>query len=377
MSSLISLAEWSTKMVDQFDPPFYWEVDEHPYKFCNKHLARWYEKEYNCWANFIDKNFSSLKNSLKEKSIDQDKDYDLIFLKKIREDYDYVRLFFSGGSDSLTVFNKLIENDIFIDEVILLVLEDINLSCNREISEVALPLVKKHKDKFKKYNILTTSWERMYQQYKDPYGFFTLTTGSSAPPDLGRCFIAARDRKFIPNSCYIKCSDKPQLVFYKNKCYATVPDGSVGGEILIPNQIWFWLDKDNIKSYIKDARIYRDYLTTHHKINENQVHFFKPNSTDYSNSLIRDIPSSSKMFKKSVDKKMDGKYVERLKNSISNDQHRLLISYYNCLDKFFEVFPETEQGGFNEYNNNDKFAWFIDIDTLEVFSQKELIPQGF
>ena len=118
MSKLLTLAKESTKLVDETGAKFYWEVDDHPYKFYNKHLARWYENEYGVWSNFVDRSLSSIKENLKDKSIDYSIDYNSIFLKKIREKYDYVRLLFSGGSDSRTVFDTAINNKIYIDELI-------------------------------------------------------------------------------------------------------------------------------------------------------------------------------------------------------------------------------------------------------------------
>ena len=45
---------------------------------------------------------------------------------------------------------------------------------------------------------------------------------------------------------------------------------------------------------------------------------------------------------------------------------------------FYEVFPETKtESGLKEYHNNGKFAWFIDLDSLEIYTQDELIPNGF
>ncbi len=46
------------------------------------------------------------------------------------------------------------------------------------------------------------------------------------------------------------------------------------------------------------------------------------------------------------------------------------------MEKFFEIFPECRTG-FDPLVSQGKFAWFIDIDNLEIYSQQELIPNGF
>jgi hypothetical protein len=53
-----------------------------------------------------------------------------------------------------------------------------------------------------------------------------------------------------------------------------------------------------------------------------------------------------------------------------------LSDYFCCLKKFQKIFPDCKTN-YNKYNNRGKFGWLIDIDSLEAFSQQELIPNGF
>lgn len=43
--------------------------------------------------------------------------------QQLREQYDYIILYFSGGADSLNVLNAFVENNIFVDEIIMLIPE--------------------------------------------------------------------------------------------------------------------------------------------------------------------------------------------------------------------------------------------------------------
>ena len=378
MDKLDSLAEWSTRWINKVGIKYYWEAEGHPYKFCNKHLANWYERERNCWTQFVSTQFSSIKQNLSDGLLDMDRNYNAEYLQKIRNTNDYIQFFFSGGSDSITVFEEAVDNNIFIDEVISLYIENIDYECNQEIVHNALPYIAKHKSKYGKFTLLNTSFDSLAEHFRDPYGFFMLSTAMTAPLNLGRPFLSATQRPHIPNSCYIKCTDKPNLLHYKGNWYATFNDGSYGGENAIPNLLYFWLEGDNIKSYIKDARLYRDYLKQNYTLGKD-MRFFKTDPKDQSNLVIRkNPPNMNVQFGKNyVGDKLDDKYVSRFMDAIRQPHYDVLIGYYKCLDKFFEIFPETRQNGFVNYNNNDKFAWFINIDTLEVMSQMEMIPKGF
>lgn len=66
--------------------------------------------------------------------------------EQLREKYDYLALYYSGGADSDNILNHFIENDIKIDEVISLIdyegTQDRISQVNAEIFEVAIPKVK-------------------------------------------------------------------------------------------------------------------------------------------------------------------------------------------------------------------------------------------
>lgn len=47
----------------------------------------------------------------------------------IRDKYSYIVLYFSGGSDSTTMLNAFLDNDIFVDEVVTIIFDGVNLPC--------------------------------------------------------------------------------------------------------------------------------------------------------------------------------------------------------------------------------------------------------
>lgn len=378
MSNLDKIAEWSTNLVDHSGSKYYWQPEGSSTKLCNKQLALWYEQEYNCWTNFISTEHTNIQRNLSNAVIDMDKNYTAEYLHKIREQYDYVQLLFSGGGDSVTIFDEIVTNKIYIDEVISCYVDNLDYQCNQEIKNNAIPYAEKHKDYYGKFSLVNNSFNLLSSLFEDPYGLFKLPVGMSAPLNIGRVFTALHNREKIPNSCYIRGADKPQLIHYKNSWYATFTDGNIGTDINLPNVLYFWLEGENIKSYIQDARKYRDYLKNNYILGKD-LRFFKTSVDEAVDIKIRSqVPHPDKLFRKNLEHTaVDDKCASRFVDALQSNHYGLLINYFNCVAKFLEIFPGAEKDGFKKLNQNDKFAWIINIDTLEVMTQKEFIPNGF
>jgi hypothetical protein len=66
------------------------------------------------------------------------------------------------------------------------------------------------------------------------------------------------------------------------------------------------------------------------------------------------------------------KGLQRMHDALSAGRMDLLVNYFTAIEKCNELLPD-----YANKNIPGKFAWFIDIDSLEVFTQQELIPNGF
>ena len=74
----------------------------------------------------------------------------------------------------------------------------------------------------------------------------------------------------------------------------------------------------------------------------------------------------------------DLKTLLRFKECFGHNKFTTLIKYFEAVKTFYEIFPEAKtERGLKQYNSNGKFAWFIDLDTFKVYTQDELIPNGF
>jgi len=99
--------------------------------------------------NFNDEIFSSY-----DWQIEPEETISELYVKRceqLREKYDYLVLFYSGGADSDNILNYFIQNNIHLDEVVCLTnyegSQDRLSRWNAEIYEVAMPKIKKIQEK--------------------------------------------------------------------------------------------------------------------------------------------------------------------------------------------------------------------------------------
>lgn len=374
---LLQLAEESTQRVESDRYKFYWQSQG--YKFDNKNLSKWFEKETGHWSTFSCSQLEDIKQNLADKKLDMQHDYSTDFVKKLREKYGYIQLFFSGGYDSTTILKKFVDNGLRIDETCTLTIGNFDDECNQEVHFLATPAIVKYQEHIDKTTIINNSYEMLADWFEDPYRFFTMPGDSNLPYGFGRLGNATSLRNSRPDGCYIKGHDKPQLIYYRDKWYAVNLDNAINGDTDVPNMYWFWLEGDNIKSYLQDARKYRDHLVNSRNI-EKKLQFFKPSQSEEDNVNVLHraaICNPDKILRKDLSGKvLLRKHKQRLISMIENNQNRLLTNYFTCQAKYNEILGDDNRD-LGRSNDNSKFSWMIDIDSLEVFTQQELIPNGF
>jgi hypothetical protein len=357
---LQTLIEQSTKRVEEQNNPYYWTADG--YRFDNKNLALWYEKDTGHFTTFVDSQLDVIRGHLST-AIDMDRNYNRDYLQYLKSTYSEVHLFFSGGADSVTILDTAVQNNIELDKLICLTCDDLSLECNREIRLCAMPVAEKHN-----YEIVSTSYDQHAEAYRDPLAFFRIsgavTTQFRSALDVNPNIV------YQPNVVYVKGSDKPQMLKYKDQWYAVFIDSQMGGDYKNPNVKCFWLDAFNIKSYVKDALLYREYLQNNDLVKPG-LQFFKPSQ----DPKIGIVLGRSKVVNDDAqhaknEKYVSSKAVQRVHDAIDQNHYDLLINYYTAKKTFNSILPDFD-------TDSGKFAWLIDMDTLEVYTQKQLIPNGF
>lgn len=385
---LWELTEESTRIINTHPEyfKFYWRHGD--YKFKNPNLANWYEQETGHFCEYHHTKIDDIRLALEDKSFDINHDYNIDFLKHLRNKYDHITLFTSGGWDSHTVFMKAMDNDIFIDLLYTWLWLDEYNSGNQEIIANVYPLLDLFRGKYGRYHAFITNWEIAEQYWEDEWTMFT--SSSPCPLPMNLCtqvkpgydsakILGLTDEQmgnFLPtqNSVAIKGNDKPHILLYNDKWYVIAFDTHDGssGDI---NCIHFWFEPENIKSFVKDARIYREYLLNNHERRDRfgKLEFFKlSNPGNEINQYInrRPIIDSNAQFSK-FDKQWP-----RWKDAYDNNW-TVMNNYFRNINNFLKVFPGSDRDNFKKYNQNRKWAWCIDIDTLEIYTQAELIPDGF
>jgi hypothetical protein len=388
---------------------YYWEVDGH--KLYNLNLARWYEKEYNAYARFVcsPDYMQRFQQALSDKHVDMNHNYDLDMIRKLKKDYSHVSLLFSGGYDSSRVFFEFVENGIMLDETIMHLYPPVYEKFNKEFRMNGIGALEAYKHMVGKNTVVQATDDDLVNQFNsDEYLFFNAPMEALYMPwEMGyyspeRHFkeLSVQKRgpsetpphlEFKQNSCHIKAIDKPQLIYYKRKWYVTASDANIGDRNGLMNTIFFWLHPDNVKSLIQQARKFRDFCLTsndgikrhayashireHHNPNfdpKSPLSFFTLNDNSEWNYIIgsdRIYHPESKLPKHLG---VPGRRIE----AVDKNRFDIVCAYAKCMGKFLEIFPECGKG-LRDYNNQGKFAWIIDIDTLEIFTQEELIPNGF
>ena len=250
--------------------------------------------------------------------------------------------------------------------------------CNREIKQCAVPVLEKYKGKFGSYEIVPTTWDDHARIYADELSFFR----HAAPIVLPfRC--SYETYPFAEgDTVYIKGADKPQIVKYAERWYAVLLDSGNTDNKKNPNIKEFWLEERNIKSYVRDSILYREYLLSEGRVDDDRLQFFKPTQDPHINHVLgrSQVHNFDEQLLKNKPntKYRSSKNVQRMADAMSNGRMDVLVNYFSAMKKFTEILPEYgHTDGFKSFGSVGKFAWFIDIDSLEVFTQKELIPNGF
>jgi len=370
---------------------FYFETPDGK-RLGNVYLARWYEKEFNCWLPFVTapSMMNEFKTVLANKTLDMDHNYSLDFIKRLKKEYEHVALLYSGGYDSQRILLDFIENNIRIDETVMSFYYETDDNMNEEYRENAFPSLDKYRNWINKQTFLYPHTDELLKHWSDEFAFFkrpqcgTIIEPMSSlqienfyngatPYDYGVPKNIDKKLDMNPLGCFIIGKDKPQLVYYKKRWYVTFLDSAMNDRGGLLNTIYFWAHPGNVKTLIQQSRLFRSYLLDNNKVDlSNTLSFCKFYDQDELNYVI-DRPD---IF--NADKKLgkNAKYAMEKGNILVADRWDIVSKYARCMEKFLEIFPECNNG-FDDFANQGKFAWFIDIDSLEIYSQQELIPNGF
>jgi hypothetical protein len=279
----------------------------------------------------------------------------------------------SGGIDSVNILINCVEHDIYIDEIISVITGDsIDLPENHEIKFSAVKYAEKFRGKYGKYTIHKNDRDFIRNFYKDPFVYFKEPEIGGTFPFMRQSFRSLSD--IVGKR--ILGTDKPKLIKHKNRWYTICYDHNLNGNIsLIKQSVKPSYEPENIKSLIKDSILYRDYLIKNQKVSNQTTEFFDAIAGSAESYGKIPIEFANKMLNKNSNKVWPEKDILAITDILENHDLELFIRYSHCLKNLLDIMPNFDYK--IKKINHGKFCWAIDIDSLEIFTQQELIPNGF
>jgi hypothetical protein len=198
---------------------------------------------------------------------------------QLRNKYQTLTLFFSGGYDSITILNGFIRNNLKIEE--LVIWERPWLSHLRSEVDYALELAKKIKQQHWP-NVKITHMVRQMNHVDDFYRQHKENWIHQAGNHLGINKLAVRNWEFEKNSViaggsqshthgFIEGRDKPRLDFVDGKWYAVMNDDLLKW-CMDSSSEQFYFDSGMPEIYLKQCYMMVDWLERSYNVTHELVH---------------------------------------------------------------------------------------------------------
>lgn len=205
--------------------------------------------------------------------------------EQIRQKYDYLVVWYSGGADSFTVLNTFKENNIHVDEIAQFHSYEgektWNSYLNKEIETVAIPGTKEFLNSMPhtKHRLvdLTPIIKSVFGEDRNKFDFIYKSNHSFGPHQLARTYVRDKIddwRKIIESGkklCFIWGVDKPPVRYdsdndkYYLEFFDIVDGGGVGPRIQQENRSdwhdeFFYWSPDSMDIIARQGHIIVNYL---------------------------------------------------------------------------------------------------------------------
>jgi hypothetical protein len=195
--------------------------------------------------------------------------------QQLRDSYDYIRLWYTGGSDSQTMLNAFVNNNIFIDEIITVRVGVINsfnrLESETEITKRAIPNLELLDIPNTKITLVPVGPDKMLDNlnnqdyFKDVGAVFLRSPvyASSIYSLFPNLMLPAHDKhETLAN---VQGHLKPRLEYKNNQFYCSYWDTEFTGFNLSPNVECFYSSPLFPELHIKQQQVLQNYLKTKYK----------------------------------------------------------------------------------------------------------------
>lgn len=293
----------------------------------------------------------------------------------IRRTYNYVRFWFSGGSDSTTALNAFLDNKIHIDEIVIYSWPDKNvsdplMSSNRELMLSAIPYLEHRRDQLvntKITNITLTKKEySLVLSGPDKLGHVPFMHSMDSGSFLYglNCSQYAWDKVLQEteheNFCDVFGGTKPKVCKHNSNYYMYMPDGGIPDMALGQRSEDFFICRRNPALLFKTAHLLKKY-TILKNMSPDDVQSLQSKTErnpEYNFALGRDIPYNSVASYKAD--RGQGIYCDAVGETIKNYKNYLLVSNLSVDDDWRRLFVKHQE---NLRIMKDDFAWIWNLDT--------------
>jgi hypothetical protein len=228
---------------------------------------------------------------------------------QLRDKYKFLKLYFSGGQDSITMLNAFVENNIFVDQININLFGSENSKSNIEANEYAIPFVKKHFEHTKTKISLIKSDLSYYDKYLGEKWLQTRSNFSirhfNVPNIRGK------------NYCNIFGYLDPTVYYENGKYYHQLFDGEIEELINSRNIECFFSSPDFFELHIKQLHIVKNFI----KFNDNREQILDLYYNDQQSYLdiVKKLCRDNALYSNKIYHKGD-------KTSFANQKDRIVLS---------------------------------------------------
>ena len=232
--------------------------------------------------------------------------------QELRDSYQYLRFWLSVGSDSMTALQAFVDNNIYIDEIVIHLYDNDDINQNdrfgkRALADAAFPYLQAHQDQLKntKINIYRTDINTLERWHLD-------TDGTGEPAHLYGFDMQVLQFRLsttgamltygTPNAatwCDILGGTKPKLVLKNNRWYLYMIDGALLSIQAAETTEDFFVSKSVPTLFLKTAHLLKNYFESL-GLNEEEVKLWnatEKNSKKYNRVIGRVLLPDSAYIK--------------------------------------------------------------------------------
>ena len=372
----MGFVEQSTELInsDRKKWRFHWQCGE--YKFYNIYLAHWFQTEFGQWVDYVDKEHDVVKQQLLNiESIDEDVDYDLIHLQRLRDNNKKLALLFSGGYDSTYLFKKAVDNNIFFDKILTNAVGSWDEPFSAEQKYNVFPWLEEYPDAFGELVKHCVSVDEYKEFVKDPNFIFSDPCVSLPKFVVNQWINCPWEDEYK----YIRCEAHAQIVYKDGRWYATLVNKTFSGNHG-QDLSSFWVDPENIISFMKNALKIRKFCIEKYGHPDSELEFYKVYNREIFDLLnlteLKNPSAQGRKYTVTRDNKMG--YTRNDKDKqlfnwfLEISREDILFDILNGDNYFYKVCNFTYQDQADVVHDSGKFPWFIDLDTFELFRQSDV-----